>query len=250
MAGSFIVSRYKDDESEILFQLAPGVEEKGVPEDQLALKAEVEAALVTLKLLFEDDQRTLEHYFQQLLSLAQVGLVGAAAQPAAAKRTLQSLKEEVVSREGGKVKNKYMILLGAHAAGWALVGLLVYAGYSMSGNPDSLIANLALLWVGCMVGVWISYGYRKTTLGFADLAIPEADRLYPSVRLVFAGLLSLFVGFAFYKKVLILNIGDISSQSIASDPIVALIIGTMCGVSELALPSKVVKQAMDALNIK
>jgi hypothetical protein len=103
--------------------------------------------------------------------------------------------------------------------------------------------NLLLLEIGAMAGVWLSFGTRKALLKFEDLGVLEEDRLDPMVRLVFAGLLTLIIALTFALKVVVVTMGAIRTDQIVNDPLVALLIGMLCGVSEKALSSNVTKQA-------
>jgi hypothetical protein len=112
------------------------------------------------------------------------------------------------------------------------------------GNPWATpLSCFALLWLGCMAGVWLSFGYRKTLFQFDDLIVIEADRLEPTVRLVFAGLMTLLIGAFFYKKAITIVVGEVSTAQIADDPMIALILGAVCGFSELVLGTKVAQRA-------
>ena len=238
--GFFVVSQDPADKRNILFQTKTG---GGVPpEDQLSLKAQVEQTLVVLQMLFEQDENKFSQVFHPLLSLAQCGLVGNSAQPEVARPALVQLRAEVVAREAGNVKNKYLRQLGVRAAWFAgpsvILGAILFCKLGM--NPWS---SFCALWTGCMAGVWLSFGARKTVLGFDDLNILESDRLEPSIRLIFAGLLTMILGLLFFKKAVVVTVGAVTTSDLATDIPVALIIGCLAGFSELALPGKVAKQA-------
>jgi hypothetical protein len=238
--GSFVVSQDPGDTRNILFETKSGGATP--PEDQLALKAEVEQTLVVLQMLFEHDEKKFAQVFHPLLSLAQCGLVGSSAQPEVARLALVQLRAEVIAREAGNVKNQYLRRLGQRAAWFAapavIVGTILYLWLGV--NPYS---SFCALWTGCMAGVWLSFGARKTVLGFEDLSIPETDRLEPSIRLIFAGLLTLILGLLFFKKAIIVTVGSVDTSELGVDIPVALIVGCLAGFSELALPGRVAKQA-------
>ena len=91
--GLFIVSRDTSNPNDILFNIRKGVK-KLDDEEQLSLRDEIDRTLSVLRLLFKDDSKSFDYYFNPLLSLAQAGLVGNSAAPKVAKRAL--LKEKVV----------------------------------------------------------------------------------------------------------------------------------------------------------
>ncbi|HET6863191.1 MAG TPA: hypothetical protein VFH91_09085, partial [Pyrinomonadaceae bacterium] len=226
-SGAFRVYRSQQDQRDIHFESI----QAETPEDQLQLKTEVEQSLTVIRALFPNGSSRFDEYFQSLLSLAQCGLVGEAANPEVARRALSSWKNEVTAQEGGRIKNRYMIglgiralLLGAPPVG---VSLIIFRYFTHSSELGGFLA----LWGGCMAGVWLSFGARKAAFKFEDLHIPEADRLEPIVRLIFAGLLTTILGLAFSVSAVIVTIGSISTFEINTKFRVALLIGMLCGFS-------------------
>ena len=245
MEGWFVVSPDPQNDEDIHFQLKANLQGEP-PETQLKLKSEVESTLSLLRVLYAQDKASLRIFLRQLISLAQAGLVGAHAQPEVAMRALASLRADVVAREGGRIKNRYMRELGRYALAFCGIPLVAYVLFHLAA-PEAHITGFMLLWVGCMAGVWLSYGYRKTTIGFADLAIPESDRLDPPLRLFFAGLLTLVFGLLLYKNVVSIEIAGFKTQDIGVDQVVALLVGVLCGISELVLPAKMAKKAEELI---
>src|SRR2546422_3393192 len=136
--GRFRVYQDKDDSKDIHFEVAPEADAGPIPPDQLELKDEVERSLTVLRTIFSDSDLHFNSYFRQLLSLAQTGLVGDYADPLVARQALRTLKYDVTIREGGRIKNKYMKLLGV----WAFaVGIpsLVAGSVVYTTAPDRLV---------------------------------------------------------------------------------------------------------------
>jgi hypothetical protein len=106
-----------------------------------------------------------------------------------------------------------------------------------------LLSCFLLLWIGCFAGVWLSYGIRKTTFSLADLTRSDDDRLEPQIRLVFAGLLTMLIGMLFALGLVELSVGSVSLTDITTSPLLAFLVGAFCGISELALPVSLGKQA-------
>ncbi len=105
-----------------------------------------------------------------------------------------------------------------------------------------------------MLGAWLSFSIRKPTLGFDDLAVIEQDRLEPWVRLLFVAGLTLIVGLFFATGLIHIKAGGFGTDFLASAPAAtlaqqgaaamrAILIGAMCGIGELLLPSVVNRQA-------
>ncbi len=243
--GAFRVYQDEKDPRDIHFQLADDIET--VPKDQAALRDGVDRTLTVLRVIFRDDDRGFRQYFGPLLSLAQFGLVGDTAQPETASQTLEVLKEQITAQEGGRIKNQYMKELGLRAvllAAPALIIALVIKLWPLSG---SVWGNYLLLWVGSMGGVWLSFGVRKKVLKFDDLHILEQDRLEPTVRLLFAGLLSFIVALLFSTKTVVVKLGAIESWQFRESGELAILFGLLLGFSEMALSTKVGSQATELL---
>src|SRR5262249_14885841 len=69
-----IVSRDPSNQRDILFQQSPNHSGE-IPEEQLALKDQIEQTLAILRMLFPNDDARFREYFDPLVSLAQTGLV-------------------------------------------------------------------------------------------------------------------------------------------------------------------------------
>jgi hypothetical protein len=249
--GHFIVSQDVPN-LEILYKVAPGAQ-GDCPDDQLALKNDLEAAEAALKVLYPEESLRLPR-FRELLSLAQVGLEGDNAEPKVAASALANLKQSILVTEGGARKNRYLKKLGTWAAIFAapplvLAIVLRYVrpclGVNLKcGNAEiDLLATFSLLWCGAMIGAWLSYGLRTEDLTFEELTTPEEDRLEPGVRLLFVGALALVVGLALYLGILEVSFGKISSHDFMRRGGLALLIGILMGTSERKLSGQVIKLA-------
>lgn len=247
--GAFRVYQEQDDPRDIRFELCPDMINE-VPQDQSALRDEVDRALVVLRMIFPASDSRFNDYFRQLLSLAQAGLVGDTAQPAAARKALLVLKDQITAQEGGRIKNKYMKELGWKA-------LMIGPGFLVIGyiadwflKLDTVLIKFLWLWVGCMAGVWLSFGARKRDIKFEELHVLEQDRLEPFVRLVFAGLLTVIVGLLFSTKVVEVRLGSVESWQFTQDIQIALLFGMLLGFSEQVLPTKVAAKATELLKLE
>lgn len=208
--GAFIVFRDEKDPRDIHFKLA-SEGNAPVPGDQLTLRDEIDKTLTVLRGIFPPNDQRFEEYFRPLLSLAQAGLVGNAAQPELAQRALMTLKEQIVAREAGRIKNQYMKRLGLRAVMLGAPALALAVGLSFLASWLETARSFLVLWSGCMAGVWLSFGARKTVLKFEELHIPEEDRLEPIVRLCFGGLLTVIIGLLFSTKAVVITLGSVES---------------------------------------
>jgi hypothetical protein len=243
--GAFIVSQ--DDVNPRDIRFAPSKDAPDpIPEDQLILRDDIDHALAILRELFKNDDNRFRLYFHPLLSLAPTGLVGNKAQPELAKRALIRLKEEIVISESGNIKNRYMKELGKKAIFLGIPSTFIALSLYLF-NTQSIICHFLFLWSGCMVGVWLSFGARKTILKFEDLPILDEDRLEPYIRLIFCGLLTITIGLLFSTKALVVKLGAVSSEQITESVQTSILIGALCGLGEKILPSKIAQQVSKLL---
>lgn len=249
--GAYIVHQNESNSKDIVFSVKPDYKNK-VPELQQKLHLEVEKTLVVLQMLFENDSKNFEMYFNQLLSLAQAGLVGENAQPTIAFNALLQFKNELVDKKSGEVKNQYFKTLGVKSFKLGIIPLCIsliiivlfyYFPLSKELEKLNVLSNFLFVWSSCMLGVWLSFGARKTILKFEDLNILEEDRLEPTMRLIFAGAITMIFSLLFHCKAISIEIGEISSDTISADPIIAIIFGTLFGLSEQVLGKKITKKA-------
>lgn len=249
--GAYLVHQNPDNNKDIVFSVKPDYQNK-VPEIQQKLHLEIEKTLVVLEMLFEKDEKSFGLYFNQLLSLAQAGLVGDNAQPTIAINALQQFKKEIVDKKSGEVKNNYFKILGLKALKLGIIPLIVglviiILYYYFPTRPELgklyVFSNFLFIWSSCMLGVWLSFGARKTILTFEDLNILEEDRLEPIMRLLFAGSITMIFSLLFFTEAMTIELGNISTKSIADNTIVAIIFGTLLGLSEQVLGKKITKKA-------
>lgn len=253
--GAYIVRSNPEVKFDIIFSIKPDIDD--VSEIQQKLHLEVERTLVVIRKLYESNEVELNHYFNQLLTLAQAGLVPDNAQPAISLNALQQLKNEVVDKKSGEVKNAYFKLLGRQAilcgVGPLTLALLIkliryYAPRIPELNDLSIFANYLYIWCGCMLGIWLSFGARKTVLTFEELTTIEEDRLEPTIRLIFTGAIAMLFGLLFYTNAITLSFGSITTTQISSDAFVAIIFGVILGLSEQVLGKKITKKATEVFD--
>lgn len=237
-AGYYSIS-HSPDKTDLIAEIVP-TSEGNPPTDQQRLLMDISNAISVLQRIYSVDSNSFKKTFDQIFYLSKVGLEGPNAQPGMASAALKQLKKEVVDQEAGKVKNDYLRLLGKRAA-WLGV-LPVFFGTLMhfinqNGNVARYIdlprtANILILWGGTMLGVWLSFAITKVTLDFEDLVILEKDRLEPFLRLLFTGGLAVVFGLLFMKKALVIELGNLSSESVGRDHIVAFLMGVILGLNE------------------
>ncbi len=247
------------------------------PKDQIDLQQNIAKVLRTVQLLYlkpdEDSEKPhkqgsvarckaqFRSYYVRLFYLAQLGLEGASASPEVAQIDLTTITADLVADEAGRIKNGHLKRLAQVAATMSALPIAVYIlmclipsksmlddFLGLIGIQPPVLANFMLLWVGCFIGVWLSYGIRTTNFTLADLTQTDIDYLQPVTRMLFAGALTMILGIMFMLGAVEISVGSYSITKISTDPRLAFMIGAFCGISELMLPAAVNKQASDFVN--
>ena len=248
------------------------------PKDQVDLLDRVQKALHAIQYLFlhprpedkkleaepvkERRHRLFRAFYIRTYRLAQLGLEGANVSPDIANSALTIMIADLINDEAGNVKNRHLRRLGSCAAALVVPCLILYvllrliASYwtggtkflSNIGIEVQLAASFMILFAGCFLGVWLSYGVRTTTFSLDDLLVTDQDRLNPLVRLFFAAALTAIIGIVISLPLVELKLGTFSLTTLAQLPMLAFLIGCFCGISELVLPTAVAKRAGDFIS--
>lgn len=221
----------------------------GCPADMLALKADIERALSSIQAIYSRsvDRSKLEEGVAKLTKLAQLGLVGNSPATPEAAAALTMFKHDIVSREAGRIKNDYMILLGKWALAFAFICAVAFFTFDRWPflPPEQIYRyrNVMLVLTGCMAGAWASFASRKVALTFDDLAALEDDKLEPPLRLIFAGVLTVILVLVFCTGFAKVVIGGFDVSHVLTSGSVALLIGALAGLAEKALPAAMMQRA-------
>ena len=240
-----------------------------IPKDQIELQQDIEKVLRTVQLIYvhstagSDVRRKSQfrNYYVRLFRLAQVGLEGANVSPEISKSALVTITADIIDDEASRVKNGHLKKLGVAAIALALPFILLYLIMRLTPSNSWLanlllsisiervvLANFMMLWVGCFIGVWLSYGIRTSVFTLTDLTVTDSDRLQPVFRLLFAGTLTMLLGIMFILGVVQVSLGEFSLTDFSTSPMLAFFVGAFCGISELILPTTVGKHASDFIN--
>jgi hypothetical protein len=235
------------------------------PKEQRQLQEAADKLVLTARRVYRIDhgpdleqKKRFRSYYIRAFQIAAVGLEGANPATEIATTALADLAGELVDDEAMRVKSAYLRELGWAALKssfpFACMYLLVKSVPTsdfvvvmlgrLGAHPDWFSAFM-LLWIGCFLGVWLSYGIRKKTFTLTDLTRTEDDRMSPLIRLWFAGSLTMLLGIVFAIPVVDVQIGSFKLSEMARVPMIAFLIGALCGISELVLPSAVEKRATD-----
>jgi hypothetical protein len=178
---------------------------------------------------------------------------------ATSKKQLDRIKRNIVEDEGPRIKNSN-IKVQLHWAAWisfpVFGAFLLFSLLPDNGNLGWLkqlganratLANFMLLWVGCCLGVCLSYALRTQELTLEDLVTPDSDFLTPAIRLGLTGTLAMLLVMLSMLDIVDLTIAKSKLSDIA-DPnhqMFAFIVGTVCGIAEKLLPTKFMTATKD-----
>ncbi|MBX3410303.1 MAG: hypothetical protein KF859_10500 [Phycisphaeraceae bacterium] len=188
-------------------------------------------------------------YFTQLVAIGQIGLTGDTPQIDLARRILNGLRDDIIIREASAHKNRHLIDLGRAvliaAGAFAAMGALFY--WLLGDHP---LVNLNQLLTASMAGVWVSFGARKVTYAFSDIATPDEDRLKPWARVVFVSLLTTATSLLFVSGAVEVRVGSFSPSTWPTEVVSAALFGFVLGFSEQVLATRFGQQAGKILDLK
>jgi hypothetical protein len=246
MKGFFLVYENPGEKYDIKCELNANYANEQVPKEQQNLYVEVENACNIIKSLRNTDDTTKEKYFNKLLSLARVGLVGPGennAQPELALKSLEKLKEEVTMIEGYRIKNGYMKELGIKAliiSGIIGVIMLIVVGVFNIHEYDMYFITA----VGALIGTWISFGVRKFSIDFFQLNIIEEDMMKPWIRLVYIAICSVVILLFINSGIVTIKIGNFALEEIRNNHEMQVVLGIICGLVESKIGINIYNKAI------
>ncbi|HEY5556849.1 hypothetical protein [Acetobacterium sp.] len=242
--GCFTITDYdRDGDFYVNCQLHKNAKED-VPEDQKLLFEEIETANTVIKSLSDTDIKKKRKYHSKLVSLAKAGLEGETAQPKLALSALKKLEEEILMVEGQRIKNNYMINLGKIAI---IISIAAFGIYLFVNNQfptaDPVFTAGAIVWIGAMLGTWVSFGARKHIMTFKELSVIEDDRMNPLMRLIYIGICSIIL-YLFIKIGLFnISIGEMSAKDLLGTVPGQMLIGIVCGLTESKIGISIFEKA-------
>lgn len=262
MAAGAYTLLVEPPENYLNLRLPPLDPNASLPEDQIALRADIYSALFVLRQLDVAVHPNVQQYAKRLSSIAILGLCGAVAQTDVAAKALEQLKCEVVDNDGQLIKNRYARMMGWMAAIDALLGAYLFAAIKCNYWPwflGSVLACLGLVetdltwlrsymfaWGGALVGAWVSFIWRHGDLAFNDLGRIRPNWVTAQIRLLYTAIQTLVIGLLMHLQVLSFQLGKFDTKEFPINPLVALLVGVLCGYSEKLLPLVITSKA-DAL---
>lgn len=261
------------------------VSEDSIPAAKKKLLKKIMATNIIIKSLYftidtdkdKKDQKNnhtiKKKYFDKLLSLAQAGLTGTMATPELAVLALEQLNNEITTIEGQRIKNTYMKELGMRAFLSSLIALVLLLITStailsndttlaelliqMSGSAVlfqsdclAVISMCSVIWIGAMLGTWVSFAARNPVLDFEHLSILEKDRMKPTIRLIYIGICAIIFSLFLSTGIVALEVGDLSTATIKDSISTQFVIGILCGLTESKIGSFIHTKTATVLNSK
>ncbi|MEW8963438.1 hypothetical protein [Paraclostridium dentum] len=239
--------KVKLEEGEIT--CAPKVSQNEISKEQeeLYLSVEDTMSIINSSTLINDTSK--KYYIEKLHDIALTGLSIDATEvyPGLAFKALVKLKEEILLRESSNIKNRYMGKLGKNVIVQTLVLLLLIFGINNLEHIDKGIAiNLSsymYVYIGTIVGAWISFGARKPNLTFEELSTIESDGLSPGIRLIYIGLCSIIIFLFLRTEIIVIAINNISTRDINNSIEMQLALGALIGLVEYKISGTLFKKA-------
>lgn len=228
---------------------APKVSQGEISKEQEELYISIEDIMSIINSSTLINDKSKKYYIDKLYDIALTGLSIDATEvyPELAFKALEKLKEEILLRESSKVKNRYMGKLGRNVVGQTLFLLLLILGLNNFQYVNKDIANnlssYGYVYIGTIVGAWISFGVRKPNLFFEELSIIESDGLSPKIRLIYVGLCSIIIFLFLKTEIVVISINNISTSDIKQSIEMQLALGASIGLIEYKISEKLFKKA-------
>lgn len=211
-------------------------------------------------------------YFIGLHGVARLALEGRRADPGpgqkpgklftlttdAAKAEIEDLTKDLIDAEAPRIKNGHLRELVKLSGRWSLGFVGAYAVLKLFGDrvPDGdfvhhlrtleidpgVAANFMLLWVGTFAGVCLSYAIRTHQFTLEYLIKADSDYLAPELRLMLCGALSTLLALLCIVGLGDFTLGTTSVAQMTHEPMIALIIGAIFGISEQKMTGVVEKK--------
>jgi hypothetical protein len=267
-ATIFVSTGVTDDRTCVNFDITEGT----TTPQQADLLRSIKAAEVVIDVVLKrprlvtwrrEWQVQRDYYIEQLVNIGRMGLTEDNIE--LANGNLKSLQLGFVAQRAEVVKNRYVRRLGVWALLWILGNAALYVLVCRYLAPDvplhlrsalidgsfPFLANIGwrfrnffLLAIGSALGAWLAFLIQRPTLSFADLVQLDENLLRPGMRVIFTIVLGTVVGLLFWTGMVVINIGDFSTNfHIAGTP--ALLIGAFCGIASGALVAALSKRAQE-----
>lgn len=200
-------------------EFAPTGDDIFIPQKYLDFNLEVEEFCRVLENLYFIPTDRKKIYYKEVLLLAQAGLIHMPEQLDVVLQYLESLKKELIVKEGARLKVNYMWKLFIHITWLTIFSLCLFtiSAFVLRDNIDgyNLVNHYGFFIsiVSSSFGLWISFGARKFKLEYEDLLLLEEDQMSPVLRIVFINVITFFIIVIIKSKVILISIGTLEIGS-------------------------------------
>jgi len=225
--------------------------------EQIELQVKIEQVLLAARTVYPVGKRLAESkfrlHFYGLFNAARWGLEDVVATDEA-EREINRIEASLLEEVTGPIKNAHLTSLALWGTVMSIPFVVVYLVlhlFSSKGLLETLqllgvdrnvLANFMLLWIGCFIGVCLSYSFRRVVPSLADLITPDDDYLRPRIRLLFAATLTMLLALFSVVGLIDIQVGTYTLSQVASNATLAFVVGAICGFSELVLPDSICKK--------
>lgn len=218
-----------------------------IPENMMSLFNSVEETSSYISTLKNTSYSIKKSYLNQLLSLAQAGLVGSYPATELALQALSKLKDKICLKEGSRIKNKYMYDLGIYV----ILGILslLFFMYLLNIHSFFYLDKYIYVSIGSLIGTWTSFGARKLKLSFEELSLIEEDGVNKLMRLIYICVCSNIILLLLSSKLIELSIGTFNITTINNSIELQYLLGIICGLVEYKIGTGLFNKANDILKL-
>lgn len=159
-----------------------------------------------------------------------------------ARVALEAVKANVVETEGPEIRKKYLhATVGLFGAAGVVAGMVVLI---LSQQPvldkipallATLVATAGYVTIGIALGIILLAFVRNLELRFETLGAFDAARLNPLMRLVFVSVLAAVFCIVLQQRILVVAIIDYELNSFLDEPMVAVVVGILCGFADMVV---------------
>ncbi len=254
---------------QIVFTLNP-LGKQPPPSDQMELYAGFERVIHALNHLYPVGDPAAEAkfrlFYRTVFGLAQLSLEADEAvggfSADTARKNLDAVNKDIVDDEAPRVKNaniKEQLRWALWIAIPAALAYMVLSHVPDAGNlggwlkelgaSRATVANFMLLWVGCCLGVSLSYALRKPEFTLEDLVTPESDFLTPAIRVALTGTLTMLLVMFSVLGIADVKVASHSLSDVANpnEQMLAFVVGVICGIGEKLLSGTVMAKTKSLL---
>ena len=238
--GYFHVSHYPNTDSPSDIGFSPLNNEEIIPETQEQLKFDIEEFISVLNDVCLTSSKEFKYFYDRAYYAAIIGLEGDSVKELSSERILLELKKELVSKIGVSIRNSILEKYGRIAFFTSIIFFIL--GYVISiyhFDNTQLVSHVCIVVSGGVCGSWLSLAIRTKSFSFGDIRLQINNYSSPRLRITFIVVLSFCMALFLESGVMSVEIGNLTSKSIASSSVNSFVLGIFFGLFEKVLVSKI-----------